>query len=70
MELGSDFELSLSELERREDSVFQYLQEYNTIYMDSGRSAAAVLNSVIPAGTVLLPDYICESAILMRRAFT
>ncbi len=63
MELGSDFELSLSELERQEDSVFQYLQEYNTIYMDSGRSAAAVLNSVIPAGTVLLPDYICESVI-------
>lgn len=63
MELGSDFELSLSELERQKDSVFQYLQEYHTIYMDSGRSAAAVLNSVIPAGTVLLPDYICESVI-------
>lgn len=63
MELGSDFELDLSELSSKHDSVYQYLQEYNTIFLDSGRSASRILNSVLKKGTILLPDYICESVL-------
>lgn len=63
MELGSEFELDISNLRNTEDTIFQYLSQYNTIYMDSGRSASAVLNMVLASGTILLPSYICESVI-------
>lgn len=67
MELGSDFELNLSELHIKDDSIYHYLQEYHTIFFDSGRSASRVLNSEICPGTILLPDYICESVIQVYR---
>ncbi len=67
MELGSDFELNLSGLSVKNDSIYQYLQEYDTIFFDSGRTAARVLNSKLKIGTILLPDYICESVIQVYR---
>lgn len=67
MELGSDFELNLSELSIKNDSIYQYLQKYDTIFFDSGRTASRILNSVLRIGTVLLPDYICESVIQVYR---
>ena len=63
MELGSEFELEISSLSQKEDNLLQYLSSYNSIYMDSGRSATAVLNKVLKQGTILLPLYICESVI-------
>lgn len=63
IELGSDFELDLEEMEPKNDSIYQYLRHFQTIYMDSGRSAAAALNTLVSAGTILLPDYICDSVI-------
>lgn len=63
MELGSDFELNISDMEQTEDNIFRFLEVYNCLYMDSGRSAAAVLNTIIKEGIVLLPLYICESVI-------
>ena len=63
MELGSEFELDISILQQTEDNLFVYLSSYNSIYVDSGRSAATVLNKVLKQGTILLPSYICESVI-------
>lgn len=63
MELGSNFELDLSELKYEQDNIFEYLKEYQTIYTDSGRSALKILNSVLEEGMILLPAYICESVI-------
>lgn len=40
MELGSEFNLSLSELTVKGNNIFTFLSEYNNvIYFDSGRSA-------------------------------
>lgn len=63
MELGSNFELNMSNLCYTEENIFWYLNSYHTIFTDSGRSAAAVLNMVIKPGILLLPSYICESVI-------
>ena len=63
MELGSNFELDISNLVKQKDTIFEYLNEFNSIYTDSGRSAIKLLNRVIPCGKILLPSYICESVI-------
>ena len=63
MELGSDFELDISNLQQTKDNVIQYLSSYNSVYMDSGRSAAIALNRMLGRGIILLPSYICESVI-------
>ncbi len=70
MELGSDFELDMSNLNQTQDNFFQYLTLYNTVYMDSGRSAAIALNRILKQGTILLPSYICGSVInVYKRQF-
>ena len=63
MELGSDYNLSLSALKLTEHNLFQYLDEFeNSIYFDSGRSALRYITRYIPEnGIALLPEYICES---------
>ena len=63
MELGSNFELDISNLKRVDDSIFEYLKNYYSIYLDSGRSAIKLLKSKLGCGTILLPSYICESVI-------
>lgn len=63
MELGSDYHLSLSELNLREDSIFEYLSGYhNVFWFDSGRSALKHISSHLKQDDeVLLPEFICES---------
>lgn len=63
MELGSDYNLSLSALKLTEHNLFQYLNAFeNSIYFDSGRSALRYITRYIPEnGITLLPEYICES---------
>lgn len=63
IELGSEFEIDLDELEPQSDSIYDYLGHFYTIYLDSGRSAATALNTLIDTGTILLPDYICDCVI-------
>ncbi len=63
IELGSEFEIDLEALEIQNDSIYHYLQDFRTVYMDSGRSAAAALLTLMRTGTILLPDYICDSVI-------
>lgn len=67
MELGSNFELDISSLHNTENNIFRYLELYHTWYMDSGRSALAVLNQVLTSGIILLPSYICESVVKVYR---
>lgn len=65
MELGSEFNLSLSGLKLTEHNLFRYLNEFqNKIYFDSGRSALKYIAQSIPKdGITLLPEFICESVI-------
>lgn len=43
------------------DTIFHWLSTYETVYTDSGRSAARLLAATLPEGPVLLPAYICGS---------
>lgn len=63
MELGSEFNLALSELSVKNNNFFAFLSKYNNvIYFDSGRSALKHLMSCIREdGEILLPEFICES---------
>lgn len=64
MEIGSEIQLNLSDYnEIVSDNIFNYLSDYNTIYLDSGRSALKVLDKSLEEGSVLLPSYICKSVI-------
>lgn len=59
MELGSEFDLNLSELTVTKNNLFEYLSDYNCIYTDSGRSALKLVSKNL--NEVLLPEFTCES---------
>lgn len=63
--IGGDFEFDLNKLSLVNDNIYDYLKEYNTIYLNSGRSAIYLLNNILPNefGEILLPKYICRSII-------
>lgn len=63
MELGSEYNLSLSELTIKDNNVFRHLSDYfYAFYFDSGRSALRHLSSYFrPGEEILLPEFICES---------
>ena len=66
MELGSEFNLTLSELSYTEDNFFSYLKQYEKqcIFVDSGRSAIKIIQrDYLVNGEILLPEFICESVI-------
>ncbi len=64
MEIGSEMQLNLSEYDGVcEDNIFEYLNEFETLYLDSGRSAIYVLSRSLPKGKVIVPSYICKSVI-------
>ena len=65
MELGSEYSLSISELDVKENNVFKYLNEYNAEYFDTGRSALKAILAMLSqtSGTILVPEYMCESVI-------
>ena len=65
MELGSEFDLALSEMTIKKNNIFDYLSEYsNQIYFDSGRSALKHLASFLQSDKeILLPEFICKSVI-------
>lgn len=63
-EIGSEFHLSptiVNTSTTEEDTIFEYLKNYNISFYDSGRSALRALLGKINVNKVLLPDYICES---------
>ena len=63
MELGSEYNLSLNNLNVVEDNIFNYLSGYgHTYYFDSGRSALRYLVKQLKQyNKVLLPEFMCES---------
>lgn len=66
IEIGSDFH-AMEVTNDCKFNIFNYLDGYNTVFFDSGRSALRTLLTFIPAKKVLLPGYICES---VRTCFT
>ncbi|MBC3805025.1 hypothetical protein GH808_11340 [Acetobacterium fimetarium] len=63
MELGSEFNIRLEELEETQNSIYHRLKNYNSCYLDSGRSAIKLILKELKMGEVLLPEYICDSVI-------
>ena len=61
MELGSEYNLTLSELKVVHKNLFYYLKTKKYELLDSGRSAIKCIK--LPAGKILLPEFICESVI-------
>lgn len=61
MELGSEFNFNYENTQRCDDNIFLYLNKYNTIYTNSGRSALLLLQSIIKKGKILFPSYTCTS---------
>lgn len=63
MELGSEYNLSLTSLSIVKDNIFCYLSDYEyCYYFDSGRSALRhLINQLHCCDHVLLPEFICES---------
>lgn len=63
MELGSNFDLNVADLKQEKENLKKYLQSWNPVYVDSGRSAIRLLKEKIPRGKILLPYYICRSVV-------
>ena len=65
MELGSEFNLSLKDLNIVPDNIFEYLSGFeNCFYFDSGRSALKhIAKHLSSSYKILLPEFICESVI-------
>lgn len=62
IELGSEFNISLNDLQVVDDNLFTYLNEYDVQWYDYGRTA--IKQIPVPAGKkILLPEFICESVI-------
>lgn len=61
IELGSEYNLTLSNLNIADKNLFYYLKNKNYGLLDSGRSAIKCI--CLPAGKILLPEFICESVI-------
>jgi len=63
MELGSEFNLSLSELSIKNNNIQKWLADYRyCVFFDSGRSALKHLSaSLIAQDRILMPEFICES---------
>lgn len=63
MELGSEFHVDFENLIEVKDTIFDYLKEFHAIYVTNGRAALRMATSVLKSGTILMPEYICESVI-------
>ena len=66
MELGGEFYLDLNTLSEKEHSVASCLASERPLFFDSGRSALRFAAQGLRPGTILLPEYICDS---VRSAF-
>ena len=57
------YQLDLCKLKTVKDSVFNYLSEFDTLYLDCGRACIKALSAEIGSHGILLPDYTCSSVI-------
>ncbi len=60
---GYDMNLNVRKLFRKEDTVFDYLSPYNTVYLDSGRSCIRQLCQLIEGRAILVPAFSCHAVI-------
>lgn len=63
MKLGSEFNLDLHDLKPVPNSFFQYIGDTSYCLFDSGRSALKAVTRILGSGSILLPEYICESVV-------
>jgi dTDP-4-amino-4,6-dideoxygalactose transaminase len=63
MELGSDFNLRFESLKEEQNTIYSFLKDFHTIYLESGRSGIRVLCNDLEDDEVLLPEYICDSVL-------
>jgi len=68
-EIGSEFNISFGNKIYTDDNIFRYLIDYNTLFLDSGRSCIKFITRQVHSGKVLLPSYICESVISAFKGF-
>ncbi len=55
MEIGSEFQLVFEDLKKCDNHIFHYLEEYHTLYADSGRTAINLLSHIVGEGEILMP---------------
>ena len=65
--MGYDFNLEVRRLTLKEDNVFNYLKDYNCIYVDSGRSCIKLISQLAADSEVL---EVTGLTLLMPRAGT
>ncbi len=61
--MGYDFNLEVRRLTLKEDNVFNYLKDYNCIYVDSGRSCIKLISQLAADSEVLVPAFSCFAVI-------
>ncbi|MFV0528116.1 MAG: DegT/DnrJ/EryC1/StrS family aminotransferase [Lachnospiraceae bacterium] len=61
MQIGSEFQLEFEECSIKDNNLQTYLKEYETLYVDSGRSAINLISHMIGEGEILVPAYACVS---------
>jgi len=64
--MGYDFNIDLKEILLKEDNIFRYLEDYNTIYCDSGRTCNKLLTSGLRGKELLVPAF---SSVSVLRGF-
>jgi len=62
-EIGSEYSLDATCLYSNEDNLFNWLQGFQTVYYNNGRSAIRGVLRHIKGKRALLPAYICQSVI-------
>lgn len=62
-EIGSEFDIDGTRIDKDAITVFDLLKDYETIFCDSGRSAIKLLVKEKKIRKVLMPSYICESVV-------
>ncbi len=60
---GYDFNLNVRKLFKKDNNIFDYLSEFNTIYLDSGRSCIHQLCQLIAGKEILVPAFSCHAVI-------
>lgn len=69
MEIGGEFYLDPNRFNKTPYNVVTYLEKEHPLFFDSGRSALCYATQQIRHGTVLLPEYMCDSVIKAFRGF-
>lgn len=62
IELGSEFNLAIDELNITDNNFYSYFDNYHALWFDYGRSALRYIQ-ISQKQRVLLPEFICESVI-------